>query len=137
MKNLYLILCFLLFTTIAAPAQSNFAITSLIYYDARSLRFDTLVRVIDTSFVALKFNKVMYAYDPKKAASIKTNSAYPIQKQKSADGGVTTIKLYTPEAVIDHRGAHRDFRDFLIDGKLARNRVGDQLPYEYEPPANN
>jgi hypothetical protein len=119
------------------PIIDRWAPGSVIYYDARPLRFDTLVRAIDTSFVALKFNKVMYTYNPKKAASVKTNSAYPIQKQKTVDGGVTTIKLYTPEAVIDHRGAHRDFRDFLIDGKLARNRVGDQLPYEYEPPANN
>lgn len=108
-----------------------------IYYDARPVRFDTLMHVIDSSFISLKFGTVMFTFDPKKAASIKTNSPYPIRKIKTIDKNTTTIKLYAPEVIIDRTGAHRRFTDFLIEGKLANARVGDQLPFEYQPPAKN
>jgi len=108
-----------------------------VYYDARPLRFDTLVHAIDSSFVSLKFGRVMYTYDPRKAASTKTNSPYVIRKLKTLDNSVTIIKLFSPQAVIDRTGAHQHFTDFLIEGKLAYDRVGDQLPFEYQPPAKN
>lgn len=110
-------------------------ITPLLLIDDRPVKFDTLVNVIDTSFISLKFKTLMFTYDPRKARSAKTSMAYPIMKEIKIVSKTTTINLYANEAVIDRRGAHRDFRDFLIEGYLAKNRVGDQLPFEYQPPA--
>ena len=77
----------------------------------------------------------MFTYNPGKARSTKTNSAYPIMKVVRVTDRISTIKLYSNEAVIDRTGAHQDFRDFLIEGPLAKDRVGDQLPFEYLPQA--
>lgn len=110
-----------------------------IEYDARTVWFDTLVQAIDTSLVAFKFKKLLFMYYPRKTMSAKNDSAYlkPVIKVRTVRPSLTIISLHANEAIIDKRGAHRDFRDFLIEGKLARYRVGDQLPFEYQPPAKN
>ncbi|HWZ36613.1 MAG TPA: carboxypeptidase-like regulatory domain-containing protein [Mucilaginibacter sp.] len=113
--------------------------TADIEYDARTVWFDTLVQAIDTSFAAFKFKKLLFIYYPRKALSAKNDMAYPkpILKVRVVRPSMTIISLHANEAIIDKRGAHRDFRDFLIEGNLARYRVGDQLPFEYQPPAKN
>lgn len=110
-------------------------ITPVVQIDDRPIRFDTLVNVIDSSFISFKFKTVMFTYNPGKARSAKTNRPYIIRRELKIVPKTTTIKLYAKEAIIDRRGAHHDFRDFLVEGDLAKYRVGDQLPYEYQPPA--
>ncbi|MFD2873518.1 carboxypeptidase-like regulatory domain-containing protein [Mucilaginibacter ximonensis] len=119
-------------------------IGSLCIYDDRAVGFDSLVRTIDTSFVAFKFEKLLFTYDPLKARSAEVDIARyprsvatPIVKMRTVGPWMTIISLHANEAIIDRRGAHRDFRDFLIEGDLAKYRVGDQLPFEYQPPAKN
>lgn len=112
--------------------------TAGVVYDDRLLKFDTLVTAIDTSFVAFKFSKkVLFTYNPRQAQLEQTYRGFPdpILNDISIGPWMTTISLHANEAIIDKRGAHRDFRDFLIEGNLARYRVGDQLPFEYQPPA--
>jgi hypothetical protein len=117
----------------------NYYSTNLVYpvllIDQRPVRFDTLANVIDTSFISFKFKPLMFTYDPRKAKYSKTNMGYTVMKEVKIDDKTTIIRLFTKEAVIDRQGAHRDFRDFLIEGNLAKYRVGDQLPFEYQPPA--
>jgi len=105
-------------------------------YNVPTVWFDTLVQPIDTSFVAFKFKKLLYRYFPRKARSANddTSNAEPVIKVRTVSPSMTIISLYANKAIIDKRGAHRDFRDFLIEGSLARYRVGDQLPFEYQPP---
>lgn len=113
--------------------------TGGIMYDDRLIKFDTLVTAIDTAFVAFKFSKILFTYNPRQARLEQTYRGFPDRVPKALRIGpwMTTISLHANEAIIDKRGAHRDFRDFLIEGNLARYRVGDQLPFEYKPPAKN
>jgi len=90
--------------------------------------FSKLVTPIDTSFVSLKFGMMYMIYNPKQAADDKTGAF------KLADKG-SVLKLYLPEAIIDARGADTDYRTFQVEGKWAKDRIGDQLPFEYQPPA--
>lgn len=108
-------------------------------YNIPTVWFDSLVKPIDTSFVAFKFKKLLFMYYPRKAMSAKDDmvSPRPIIKVRAVRPSMTIISLHVNQAIIDKRGAHRDFRDFLIEGNLARYRVGDQLPFEYQPPPNN
>ena len=110
--------------------------TADIEYKVPTVWFDSLVKPIDTSFVAFKFKKLLFRYFPRKARSANddTGNAEPVIKVRTVSPSMTIISLYANKAIIDRRGAHRDFRDFLIEGSLARYRVGDQLPFEYQPP---
>ncbi|MFD2873519.1 carboxypeptidase-like regulatory domain-containing protein [Mucilaginibacter ximonensis] len=106
----------------------------IITYDARPVAFDTLRRIVDSSFVGLRFKRLLYSYDPSRAKTIQTNITTPVLKERLVDNDITQITLFNEEAIIDQNGAHRDYRDFLVEGSLGANRVGDQLPFEYQPP---
>ncbi|TSJ44143.1 carboxypeptidase-like regulatory domain-containing protein [Mucilaginibacter corticis] len=100
------------------------------------VKFDNLVSVIDTSFVALKFNRGLYiTYDPHIAFKVKFTGNYnntdKIQVKFSYDASV--LQLHLNDAVIDSRGSFTNYRAFFIRGELGEKRVGDQLPFEYQP----
>jgi hypothetical protein len=103
-----------------------------IVVDERPILFDSLVNVIDTSFISLKFKQFYVVYDPKKAANYKMTH-FALKKGIEIDSKASILKLALPEAVIDRKGSYTDYRDFFIQGNWARARVGDQLPVEYEP----
>jgi hypothetical protein len=101
--------------------------------DKRPVKFDTLVNVIDTSFVSFKFNNLYATYDPAGAAIIQAKQVLPMKKLFVLTDQGSTIKLYLKEAIIDRRGSYADYRTFLIKGDWSRRRIGDQLPFEYQP----
>lgn len=41
--------------------------------------------------------------------------------------------LFVNKAVIDKRGSIEDYKSFRLEGAWGNNRLGDQLPFEYEP----
>jgi hypothetical protein len=44
------------------------------------------------------------------------------------------VKLPFKQAIIDRRGNYTNYRAFFIHGDMASRRVGDKLPFDYEPP---
>jgi len=106
----------------------------MIVIEPRPVKFDTLVTIIDTSFISLKFSPLYVIYDPKKVAAVTHSKVgYTMKQRIKLDDEASVIKTYLKEAIVDRTGNYTDFRDFFIEGYLARKRVGDQLPFEYQP----
>lgn len=106
--------------------------------DTRPIKFDTVLKKIDTTFTSLKTNQLYVTYDPKKAAALKTDVKHTVLKDIKLDNNgteSTMIKLPFKQAVIDRRGNYTNYRAFFIHGDMASRRVGDKLPFDYEPPA--
>lgn len=102
--------------------------------DERPVAFDSLVTVVDSSFIALKFHRGLFIdYEPKtnllKGLEIDENgiASLPFTNDSSI------LQLGITEAIIDSRGKVMDDLTFLMMGRWGRMRVGDQLPYEYQP----
>jgi hypothetical protein len=105
--------------------------------DTRPLKFDTIVNKVDTGFVSLKTNQIYVTYDPKKAANIKNNLSAPVLKDIRLDNNgteATMVKLPFKQALIDRKGNYVNYRAFFIHGDMASRRIGDKLPFDYEPP---
>ena len=105
--------------------------------DTRPMRFDTVVKAIDTTFMSLRTNQFYVTYTPKKAATIKKDQKTPVLKDIQLDNkGIesTLVKLPFKQAIIDYRGNYTNYRAFFIHGDMASRRVGDKLPFDYAPP---
>jgi hypothetical protein len=101
--------------------------------DPRLLRYDTLATVIDTSFITLKSPDFCLTYDPKKANAKAKKAPKSNRVSTELDYNGSIIRMPFKEAIIDRKGSYTDYRAFYIHGNLARRRVGDQLPFEYQP----
>lgn len=101
--------------------------------DPRPVKFDTIVNVLDTSFIAAKFSSLYVNYDKKKAAKLATMSADSVKKRLVMSPTGSVLNLYLKEAVIDSRGNYVDYRTFLLQGLWGRRGIADQLPFEYQP----
>jgi hypothetical protein len=105
--------------------------------DPRPVKFDTIVSVIDTSFISAKFTSLYVDYDSTITKAAKVDST----KKKfslNANGTIASptgsiAKLYLKEAIIDSRGNYVDYRTFLLQGLWGRRGIADQLPFEYQP----
>jgi hypothetical protein len=100
--------------------------------DPRPLKYDTLATIIDTSFIALKSPDFYLTYDLKKA-NAKPKRAKKNRQNTELDYNSSIIRMPFKEAIIDRKGSYTDYRAFYIHGNMARRRVGDQLPFEYQP----
>ncbi|GAA4098735.1 carboxypeptidase-like regulatory domain-containing protein [Mucilaginibacter panaciglaebae] len=109
----------------------------MVTIDTRPVRFDTILKKVDTTFQSLRTNQLYVTYDPKKAANLKTNLKTATLKDIKLDNNgteSTMVKLPFKQAVIDRRGNYTNYRAFFIHGDMASRRVGDKLPFDYEPP---
>jgi hypothetical protein len=113
--------------------KSDPASLDRIAIDPRPLRYDTLATVIDTSFMALKSPDFYLTYDPKKANAKPKKAPKKNRINTELDYNGSIIRLPLKEAIIDRKGSYTDYRAFYIHGNMARRRVGDQLPFEYQP----
>jgi hypothetical protein len=107
---------------------------TVVKIDKRPIKFDTVVNVIDDSFISLAAQRLYIIYDPAAAAVIKATRDAPKLYNFSLDRG-STLNFYLKEAIIDRRGSYADYRTFLIKGDWSKIRIGDQLPFEYQPAA--
>jgi hypothetical protein len=101
--------------------------------DKRPIKFDTVVNIIDDSFISLAATHLYVIYNPSATAKIKTSLDVPKPDLITLDRG-STLKFYLNKAIIDSRGSYADYRTFLIKGEWSKLRIGDQLPFEYLPP---
>ncbi|RZK79756.1 MAG: carboxypeptidase-like regulatory domain-containing protein [Pedobacter sp.] len=87
---------------------------------------------VDSNFIELKFNKRFYViYDVKKSAGVQKPSKEEEVTQALGKGSI--MALFLPNAIIDKKGSYVDYKSFFIQGFWGRNRIGDQLPFEYQP----
>ncbi|WP_276089663.1 carboxypeptidase-like regulatory domain-containing protein [Pedobacter sp. JY14-1] len=101
--------------------------------DPRPVRFDTIVNIVDSAFVSLKFSNGLYVnYEPRKASKIKSDTS-PEAENIFLNYGGTSLKLYLNEALIDEKGSLGHYNTFFIEGFWGEKRLGDQLPFEYHP----
>lgn len=106
--------------------------------DTRPVGFDSLVKKVDNTFVSLNTSQLYVTYAPKKAPSVKTGLTTATFKDIKLDNNgteSTMVKLPFKQALIDRRGNYTNYRAFFIHGDMASRRVGDKLPFDYEPPA--
>lgn len=107
--------------------------------DNRLVNFDTIKMVIDTSFISLKFTSLLIEFDPEKANRIQKEGVDPYAKSDPVFTGnmssnTSVLKLFLPYAIVDRKGSYTSYRTFLVQGNWGKRRIGDQLPFEYQPP---
>ena len=101
--------------------------------DPRPVLFDTIAYIVDSAFVSLKFSNGLYvSYDPKKAAKIKSDTDAEPEYIFLNYGG-SLLQLYLNEALIDKKGSPAHYNTFFIEGFWGEKRLGDLLPFEYNP----
>jgi hypothetical protein len=118
------------------PCEHLNARMNRVLVDPRQVGFDSLVTVIDTSFVSLNFHGGLFTvYYPKAVAKVKAiltgGNGGKVWKPFVNDASILQMAL--KEAVIDSRGNFTNYHAFLIRGSWGEKRVGDQLPFEYQP----
>lgn len=88
---------------------------------------------IDSNFVELKFKRRLYIYHNMKEATVKDDvtKQESITKDMGKEGSI--MQLYLENAIIDRKGSYVDYRSFYIQGYWGKMRIGDQLPFEYQP----
>lgn len=110
------------------------------YYNQTPAKIEEMVTAIDTSFIYFNFKGLRVLYDPAKAAkALKRHSTAANQEGLPVKNGTneSQLILYLKDPVIiDSRGAVSSgyLLSFLIRGGWTYKRVGDQLPFEYQPP---
>lgn len=101
--------------------------------DADEIDVNKLTMVTDSGLMALNFNTWYidyYGSKPKIEYIQKTDG--PTRKIRKDDFG-SVLKRVAEQALIDSRGS-TDYRTFYVQGFMGDKRVGDQLPFEYQPP---
>jgi hypothetical protein len=106
--------------------------------DNRLVNFDTIKMVIDTTFISLKFTAMLIEFNPEKANQILQKGIDPYVKSDPVFTGnmsnnTSVLKLFLPYAIIDRKGSYTSYRTFLVQGNWGKRRIGDQLPFEYQP----
>jgi hypothetical protein len=105
-----------------------------VYLDLRPIKFDSLITVADSGFVSFKFHRFYAVYDPKKAAKIKDQNISSEIKNVSAPDHGTIIVPWKTDAIIDRKGSLTNYLALKRWGEWGGQRIGDQLPFEYQPP---
>jgi hypothetical protein len=120
------------YSTVNGLITRNKRVEGVIIAD-RPVKFDSLVAAFSNNLISFKFKQLYITYDPRKSAGFKDKKndskiIVPFEKNTS------TLRLTTPQSLIDQKGSYADYRDFYIRGNWAIARVGDQLPVDYQPP---
>ncbi|MHA4896572.1 carboxypeptidase-like regulatory domain-containing protein [Pedobacter sp. PWIIR3] len=101
--------------------------------DPNPVNMEQFLFTVDSNFVEMKFKQRLYIIHDVKAASVEdeTSKQESITKEMGKNGSI--MQLYLTNAVIDKKGSYVDYRSFYIQGFWGRKRIGDQLPFEYQP----
>lgn len=90
------------------------------------------VRHPDSTLMTFKFKMRFYIlYDKKAAAKPDKYNGTPDFTLNNLD---PTGSIFMTDARVDSRGSYTDYKELLIQGFWGEKRVGDQLPFEYNPP---
>ncbi|MBE9661031.1 carboxypeptidase-like regulatory domain-containing protein [Mucilaginibacter myungsuensis] len=111
-------------------------ISGSLMLSADPVTFDSLARGTDTTFISLR-HKTLYIQHIKGDENKVTEESYKLKVTDIYKNKGSLLSLNLPEALIDSKGAYTDYRTFMIQGLWASMRIGDQLPFEYQPPLKN
>ena len=101
--------------------------------DPRPVQFDTVVNIVDSAFISLKFKNELYVhYNPKEASRIRID-ANPEPENVLLNYDRSLLKLHLDEALIDKKGSVVHYDTFFTEGLWGNKRIADQLPFEYNP----
>jgi len=92
----------------------------------------TYVSKANTNFINLAFIpqlKVIYA-GSYVAPGITVEAINPFNLKSLP---TSYLSLVVSKAVVDKKGSYEDYKSFFIEGLWGNFRLGDRLPYEYEP----
>ena len=98
--------------------------------DPNPVTTSQVIQRIDSNFISVTYKKRLYTiYDPKQAAKeYKLMKGEKIVEELDRTGSVLLIK-----AEIDARGRYSENQNILLQGFWSKQRIGDQLPFEYDP----
>lgn len=101
--------------------------------DPRPVDMERYLFTVDSNFVELRFTQRLYIYHSFKDAAVadKKDDQESITKAMGTTGSV--MKLFLDHAILDKKGSYVDYRSFYIQGYWGKKRLGDQLPFEYQP----
>lgn len=103
-----------------------------LYIGNHPVNFDTLTRVVDTAYKEFRFKSLYANYDPAGALAFKyLYDSFQIKPVKRAVTS-TLIELQGKPALIDRAGNCVNC-GMHLNGKWGLQRLGDQLPSDYEP----
>ncbi len=113
-----------------------------IHIKQEPITLDSMVTRLDSAFIYFKFTALHITYDPQKALAsqkqlINGNEPQSDENTLTTNNakGASQLLLHLKNAVIDVRGSvATGYQTFLIRGDWANYRIGDQLPFEYQPP---
>ncbi|GAB3933171.1 carboxypeptidase-like regulatory domain-containing protein [Mucilaginibacter myungsuensis] len=103
--------------------------------DPHPVKLDTIVTVLDSGFVALKFQRDMFIRFNKNGGPLKMLKIAESGNngEVSFDTEASIMQLSGGEVIIDSRGKVAGDMSLLIVGKWGYLRIGDLLPFEYRP----
>jgi len=114
------------------PAPPIYNNPDFLYIGNHPVNFDTLTRVVDTAYKEFHFKSLYANYDPVEALAMKYQ--YDSFQVKPVKRAVTSIliELQDKPVLIDRAGTCVNC-GMHLNGKWGLQRLGDQLPSDYEP----
>jgi hypothetical protein len=101
--------------------------------DPKPVDMEQFLFTIDSNFVELKFKRRLYIFHDAKKALIEDKATDDKTITQSMDKQGSIMTLFLENAILDKKGSYVDYRSFYIQGFWGKKRLGDQLPFEYQP----
>ncbi|MEJ7557856.1 MAG: carboxypeptidase-like regulatory domain-containing protein [Pedobacter sp.] len=107
--------------------------TAPLELDPKLVDMEQFLFTVDSNFVELKFKRRFYIYHNAKKAAVeeKVTDDKTVTQTMDKEGSIMT--LFLDNAILDKKGSYVDYRSFYIQGYWGKKRLGDQLPFEYQP----
>jgi hypothetical protein len=92
---------------------------------------EQIIKRPDSNFMVFKLSTRFYVlYDKKKALK---EDRPEMVRDITIDDMTGTGSVFMVDSPVDRRGSYADYKKVLIQGFWGRQRIGDQLPLEYQP----
>lgn len=91
---------------------------------------EQVVKHLDENFITFRYQKRIYVVYDKQNTKYDKVLKEPIWTMKDMPGNASLFMVNTQ---IDRRGSFADYGGLSVQGAWVKNRIGEQLPLEYEP----
>jgi len=116
------------------PAVAKRLGNAPIEIDIDPINVNKLTTPLEGGLIGLNFNALYVDYFGTRSTDFYSKKTDQLTRKIGKGEFGSVLKLLTPQAVIDSRGSYSDYHTFYLQGFMGDQRVGDQLPFEYEPP---
>lgn len=101
--------------------------------DPTPVDMEQFLFTVDSNFVELKFKRRLYIFHDEKKAAVADQATKEESITQSMGKEGSIMRLFLENAILDKKGSYVDYRSFYIQGYWGKKRLGDQLPFEYQP----